>query len=174
MRPRNSTIRGPALSPAYNPYTELITPAPPGTEMSLAGARKFGWLKIFPTSPISSKWSFSVIGKRLASVTLCTCKPGPSRIFTPLLPNLPAGGFTKQDVSNQWFTVRWPDGRLPLQMRSGSPPNVLVLDGSALSNDGVKNWPLCRYVTQIKRHPPRTSSMARGAWFMYLRPFRNG
>src|SRR6266702_136689 len=49
-RRRISTIRGPDLSPEYNPYVLPITPAPPGTEISFAGYRKLGWLKMFEIS----------------------------------------------------------------------------------------------------------------------------
>jgi len=50
--------------------------------------------------------------------------------LVPELPNRPAGGTLKQDASNQRLSLRSPGAKLPLQIRSGSPPDVLVFEGS--------------------------------------------
>ena len=39
---------------------------------------------------------------------------------------------------NHWFQVRVPFGRLPLEMQSGKPPEVLVLDGFVPVKEGEK------------------------------------
>src|SRR5712692_5268156 len=115
--------------------------------MLLAGNRKFGWLKMFAISTMKSKCTLSLSGNRLETVKLWTWSPGPSRIPAPLLPNRPAGGTAKQEASNHRLIERVSVGRLPLQMRSGNPPRVLVLDGSLPEKLGEKYWPVWRYVT---------------------------
>src|SRR5947199_10834378 len=107
------------------------------------GLLKFGWFKTFCMAASKVKLMRSVILKRLAIVRLCSCKPGPSRMFTPLLPKWPAAGATKQEASNQRLMLRCPAGRLPLHTRSGRPPDVFVFDGSDPEKLGVKNWPVC-------------------------------
>jgi hypothetical protein len=58
--------------------------------------------------------------------------------LTPLFPNLPTGGRVKAEVSNQRVSDRSSVGRFPFAMRSGSPPEVFVPDGSAPEKLGVK------------------------------------
>ena len=95
-------------------------------------------------------------------------------MFTPLLPNLPVGGRTKADVSNQCASVRWSVGRLPFAIRSGKPPEVLVPDGSAPENAGLKYCPVCRMLIHASFHPPMTASTARGALDRKCAPLPNG
>src|SRR5690242_15452305 len=106
-------------------------------------------------------WKFFITPKSMLKTR------GPVRMFKPLLPNRPTftglghtgrlsgqPGISKALVSNQRLTDRLEE-RLPLAMRSGRPPIVLVLDGSKPENDGVKNWPDCATKVQDVSHPPR-------------------
>ena len=60
----------------------------------------------------------------------------------PVLPNRPLGGTAKADASNQRSIDRWLSGKLPLAIRSGTPPKTWVLEGSDPANVGVKNSPV--------------------------------
>src|SRR5439155_24944179 len=119
---------------------ELTTPTDPGVDMFAAGLLKFGWLKTFCMAASKVNLNRSVMGNRLAIVRLCSCRPGACRIFTPLLPKRPAGGRTKAVASNHRVSFRSERSRLPLAMRSGRPPDVLVFDGSAPEKLGLKYW----------------------------------
>ena len=54
----------------------------------------------------------------------------------------PLGGTAKHAASNQLLILRLSAGKLPLQIRSGSPPLVFVLEGSLPEKLGEKNWPV--------------------------------
>jgi hypothetical protein len=60
----------------------------------------------------------------------------------------PAGGATKQEASNHRLIVRSPAARLPLQIRSGRPPMVFVIDGSLPEKVGEKNQPVSKSAIQ--------------------------
>src|SRR6266566_6172410 len=124
--------------------------------MLLPGARKFGWLNRFETMHMKSRCSRSVNGKRLERLILCVISPGDWRTFTPLLPKWPGVGAVKAVVSNQCEILRWPVGKLPLAMRFGSPPEVLVPDGSEPEKLGEKYWPVCMMLAQANFQPPIT------------------
>src|SRR6266542_3662960 len=123
---------------------------------------------------IRSRCKRSVNTNLFDRLTFCTISPGPCSTFTPLLPNRPVGGRTKAAVSNQCASERWSVGKLPLPIRSGSPPDVFVPDGSAPEKLGEKYWPVCRMLTHASFHPPSTSSTARGALPRKRLPLPNG
>src|SRR6266567_5219654 len=127
----------------------------PGTSIVLLGGEKFGWLKRLLQRAMKSKWNRSVIGKRFRMDKLLLMMPGPSRTLMPESPYLPmlaglehAGsesgqpGILKALVSNQRSIVRWPGGKFPLAIRSGSPPNELVFEGSVVEKKGENHWPV--------------------------------
>ena len=125
------------------------------------GIEKLGWLNRFPHSAMMSKCQRSVSWKRLRMVKLTVFSPGPSRMLIPELPNLPmlagfahAGsesghpGILNALASNQWSTERWLLGKLPLAIRSGSPPKELVFDGSVVEKKGENHCPVWKNATQ--------------------------
>ena len=120
--------------------------------MVLLGLEKFGWLKRLPHSAMRSNCNRSVSRKRFRMLKFCEFRPGPSKTLMLEFPNLPmlegfehAGsesghpGILKALESNQWLTERWPAGKLPLAMRSGSPPKELVFEGSVVEKKGVNH-----------------------------------
>src|SRR2546423_9999249 len=80
----------------------------------------------------------------------------------------------KAEASNQCSSVRCSVGKLPFAMRSGRPPDVLVLDGSEPEKLGVKNWPDSMMATQSACQPPSAKSTGRGAFVRNLFPCPNG
>jgi len=116
----------------------LTTPTVPGEEMLAAGVVKFGWLNAFDAAAVIANLNLSVSAKLFEIEMFCMLYPGPSRTLAPELPNLPGGGGTKHPASNQRFTSRSAEGRFPLQIRSGRPPEVLVFEGSDPEKVGEK------------------------------------
>src|SRR5215468_10862437 len=111
-------------------------------EMLLFGLLKCGWLKRFEISPVNVIFHRSVKGKLLATLRWWTLRPCPSRMFIPLSPKWPGAGTTNAVGSNHCVLVRWSPDLLPSAMRSGSPPDVLVFDGSELEKAGEKYCPV--------------------------------
>ena len=127
--------------------------------MLAAGSAKLGWLSTLDAAAVKVNFARSVILKVFAIERCCILYPGPSSTNAPELPSVPGAGKVKQPGSNQCVTLRWSEGRLPLQARFGRPPTVLVLDRSTPEYDGEKNIQVCRYPIQYNCHPPSTPLM---------------
>src|SRR6266849_6733122 len=104
--------------------------------MLALGRAKLGWLKAFEIAVVKVNLKRSVRSNVLEIEAFCMLYPGPSSTFPPEFPNRPCGGGTKHDESNQRLMLRRSDGRLPLQIRSGRPPKLFVLEGSGLEKPG--------------------------------------
>src|SRR2546425_8148958 len=77
-------------------------------------------------------------------------------------------------ASNQRTSVRWPEGGLPLAMRSGNPPEVFVLDGFVPENPGEKYTPEANVEMVCRFQPPSTRSTTAGALERRRRPLPTG
>src|SRR5437667_10018849 len=126
-------------------FGELILPP---------GLAKLGWLKALANIAWNCTFRRSCTATSFSNAKSTFFIGGPCRISTPAFPNLPilAGlvqigvlsgqpGTLNAPTLNQLVAVGPPEGvRLAPAMRSGRPPNVLVLEGSKPSKRGVKNW----------------------------------
>src|SRR5207249_7053203 len=106
--------------------------------MLFRGFWKWGWLNISEIALVNVNPTRSVRRKRLAKLRWCTLIPWPTNVLTPLLPNRPFGGTANALGSNQRSFVRTSPPRFPSATRSGSPPEVLVFDGSDPEKAGEK------------------------------------
>ena len=62
----------------------------------------------------------------------------------------------KHDVSNQRLMSRWSAGKLPLQIRSGKPPVVLVFEVSLPEIAGREKLACLEDTIQASFQPPMT------------------